>query len=232
MSNLLARVQWSDDPVIGVRQTRVADLIAQIEAKADPADLMRSEALEPADLIAALAATALGGDNATGPALVQCRPSQPHLEHGLMAVARLWKGSNSPTAHLVVTAGLLQIFDFWEASHTAAQEADDRGDTTKLGSLWHAIAHRREPDPGNSAYWYRRVGRDPAGIFTALTQPSKQLLGKSGQPGWSNRLISNGRWDPMAFIEITNQAQPGTSEETLARKLQRLEMLLALEASL
>ena len=231
MSNLLNRLQWNPEPVIGPAQIQVAALVSELESGTDPAHLLRSHSLVPADLVAALAVTALGGEQSLGLPLIQGRASRPNIEPALQAVARLWK-TVTPTASLVVAAGLLQIFEFWDASHTAAQEADDRGDTTKLGSLWHAIAHRREPDPGNSAYWYRRVGRDPAGIYSALVQPATAVIEKTGHWTLTVQLIQNGRWDPLALIEICTRVRPGTAEEGLARKLQRLEMLACLEASL
>ena len=62
---------------------------------------------------------------------------------------------------LALAAGLLQIHDFWDASHEAAQEADDLGERD-FSAYWHGIAHRREPDAGNASYWFRRVGRHRA----------------------------------------------------------------------
>ncbi len=42
----------------------------------------------------------------------------------------------------------------WDRAHDAAQ-ADDGAQ----GSLVHAYLHRKEGDPGNAGYWYRRAGR-------------------------------------------------------------------------
>lgn len=42
----------------------------------------------------------------------------------------------------------------WNAAHAAAQAGGD------ADSAWvHAYLHRREGDPGNAGYWYRRAGR-------------------------------------------------------------------------
>jgi hypothetical protein len=45
----------------------------------------------------------------------------------------------------------------WERAHEKAQERDDR-----QGMLVHAYLHRKEGDPSNAAYWYRRCGVAPA----------------------------------------------------------------------
>ena len=230
MPDLLDRVTWEPEPAVGPQHTSVARLLAQLEAGATPAALEREESLAPTDLATALAAIALGDKERPGPHLVQARPTHPRLEPALHSIAN-HLGAGSPIGRLVLAAGLLQIFDFWDASHTAAQEADDRGDTTRLAALWHGIAHRREPDPGNASYWYRRVGRDPAGVFSALAKPATELLA-ANPTGWANRVLPNGAWDPFGFIEVCRAARPGSADEVIARKLQRLEMLATLQASL
>jgi hypothetical protein len=45
----------------------------------------------------------------------------------------------------------------WDAAHRVAQDVD-----TEDGSWVHAYLHRKEGDPGNAAYWYRRAGRPVA----------------------------------------------------------------------
>jgi len=45
----------------------------------------------------------------------------------------------------------------WDGAHDAAQ-ADEGG----VGDWVHAYLHRKEGDPGNAAYWYRRA-RHPVG---------------------------------------------------------------------
>ena len=42
----------------------------------------------------------------------------------------------------------------WEAAHRVAQDID-----TSEGAWIHAYLHRKEGDPGNAAYWYRRAGK-------------------------------------------------------------------------
>jgi hypothetical protein len=48
---------------------------------------------------------------------------------------------------------------YWNRAHECAQERDDRP-----GALVHAYLHRKEGDPGNAGYWYRRAGAAPSGL--------------------------------------------------------------------
>src|ERR1039457_5804329 len=60
-----------------------------------------------------------------------------------------------------VLAGLYLYFSCCDEALRVAQDLH-----TAVGSYWHAIVHRQEPDAGNSGYWFRQVGRDP--VFPAL----------------------------------------------------------------
>jgi len=52
----------------------------------------------------------------------------------------------------------------WGKAHEAAQENEG-----EAAHDWvHAYLHRKEPDPANAAYWYRRAGKAQAtGSFEA-----------------------------------------------------------------
>jgi hypothetical protein len=45
----------------------------------------------------------------------------------------------------------------WDEAHRVAQDVEAAD-----GSWVHAYLHRKEGDPGNAAYWYRRAGRPVA----------------------------------------------------------------------
>ena len=45
----------------------------------------------------------------------------------------------------------------WDKAHACAQERDDTP-----GMRVHAYLHRKEGDPSNAAYWYRRCGAQPS----------------------------------------------------------------------
>mgnify|MGYP001556236713 FL=1 len=45
----------------------------------------------------------------------------------------------------------------WDRAHDCAQAQDD-----KAGAWVHAYLHRKEGDPDNASYWYRRAGRKPS----------------------------------------------------------------------
>lgn len=104
-------------------------------------------------------------------------------------------------------AGLFLHFNFHDDSHRISQELH-----TPTGSYWHAILHRREPDPANAAYWFRRVGEHP--IFETLAREA-QALGLR---------LTSGRWDPFAFIDLCEQHRgTGTGQELLLRQVQQRE---------
>ncbi len=59
-----------------------------------------------------------------------------------------------PDSSLALKALWLDARGDWDGAHEAAR-ADDGRD----GDWVHAYLHRKEGDPGNAAYWYRRAGK-------------------------------------------------------------------------
>jgi hypothetical protein len=230
MGILRDRLELADGPtrLRGNGET-VAAVVGRLEAGELPAKLVRPDGLLAADLIAALAQAALGHEHLIGTTLMQAKPTNRALLPSLSESAWVAVFPSVPQrTRLNLSAGLLQIHDFWHASHDAAQRADDLGER-EFSAYWHGIAHRREPDAGNAAYWFRRVGKHP--VHKPLAEAGRTLLDQEGDAQLADRLIPGGAWNSMVMIELCTQARPGTREETLARKLQRLEMWLLLEAT-
>jgi hypothetical protein len=207
----------------------ISEILSRLESGVPAGRLCQSAALAPADLMAALAQTALGDDDSLGPTLVQTKPRRPRLAQGLSepSLAGLFPGAPH-RVRLALAAGLLQAHDFWDASHEAAQRADDLGEPA-FAAYWHGIAHRREPDAGNAAYWFRRVPKHP--VHKPLAEAALPLLVAHRDEPLSDRLIPAGAWNASAMIDLCTSARSGTPQETLARRLQRLEMWLLLEAN-
>lgn len=236
MSGILGRVVSNADgqPALGATGPTVAELERRLAAGAAPATLAQLPGLGPIDVVALLGYLGLGPEGSEGLPLEQGQPHKPWVHEALTepALARLLPDAPRP-GRLALLAGLLQVHDFWEQSHQAAQEADDLGEG-ELSAYWHGIAHRREPDPGNAAYWFRRVGRSP--IATELGQAAQTLLANARAqgplPAWAEGLVKNGAWDSFAFIDACGAARRRAGAEArLARQLQRREMAELLTAS-
>jgi hypothetical protein len=179
------------------------------------------------ELVSALGDAALGpNDPALWPGLTQAPPRRPWLAPALgeSAWAEVFPRASRP-ARLALAAGLLQIHDFWDASHEAAQKADDLGERGS-SAYWHGIAHRREPDASNAAYWFRRVGRHPG--FVRLTEVAHPLLEEHGDASLTGSLLAANAWNPFAFIDLCTSARAGSDQADIALRLQRLEMLVLL----
>ncbi len=203
-----------------------ADLVTRLAGGESPVAIASGLGLAPAALLAGIGLAVLGDD--PGPPLVQQQPPRPGLAAALAepSLAVLLPAVPRPS-RLALAAGLLLIHDHWQASHEAAQSADDLGERA-TSAHWHAIAHRREPDPSNAAYWYRRVGRSP--IFAPLAEFARDLLADDAST--AARLLPRGAWDAIAFMDFCGAVRPGTPAESLARRLQRAEMAMLLDRTL
>jgi hypothetical protein len=114
-------------------------------------------------------------------------------------------------------AGLWLYHDFLDESHEISQEID-----TTTGCYWHGLMHRREPDYGNSGYWFRRVGKHP--VFAELVGEAARIA-RAGPAGpRAAFLTQQTSWDPFAFNNLCEEmAGSESAGETLCRRIQQRE---------
>lgn len=218
-------VEGAEGPAVLATGTPLAEIAKRLESGA----AFDSLGLEALDIVAALGRLGLGAADSEGLPLVQGHPSRPKLARALAEPCLAAILPEVPRAsRLALAAGLLQVHDFWHPSHEAAQKADDLGEK-RFSPYWHGIGHRREPDYGNAAYWFRRVGRHP--LFPSLGAAVLSMVG--GESGNADRsrlpLDCAGDWNPDAFSDLHREARRDASLGRLARRLQRLEMAMLLD---
>lgn len=132
---------------------------------------------------------------------------------------------------VAMQAGLLLWHDDLDQSHRRSQKVEGEG-ANRNADYWHATMHRREPDYGNSKYWFRAVGRHP--VFGQLAPVAARLLERCPDGAartWQKRLVAGGRWDAFAFVDLC-EAVSRDEESDLgrtAREIQRAELLLLTE---
>jgi hypothetical protein len=126
------------------------------------------------------------------------------------SVRDLFPQSSDTTAAM---AGLWLYFSCFEEAHDLVSKSE-----TRECELWHAILHRQEPDAGNAAYWFRKVGMHPT--FSSISQAAILVLEK-----YPHVEFRAGKWDPFAFIAFCERArtQPGSAQEQAALEIQRVE---------
>lgn len=127
-----------------------------------------------------------------------------------------------------IQAGLLLWLDELKLSHEFAQSIEFTG-THRAGDYWHAIMHRREPDYGNSKYWFRHVGKHP--IFAELA-PLAREMAREMNLTLGNMAAEGSPWDPFAFVDWCSRCEVGSPEDLFARRLQAVEMILLLRQTL
>lgn len=135
-----------------------------------------------------------------------------------------------------VEAGILLICDHLDESHQVSQTLEGKGQP-RTADYWHGIMHRREPDLGNAAYWFRRVGKHPAcdSLSPLLVDCSDAFDLSAAELQLAQSTVKNrGAWDFAAMIELCRTAieQPGGPEDRAARVVQYLEMLNLLDHTL
>jgi len=195
-------------------------------------DQIRNHQLVPLDVALCLAVIGLESHEGLGPTLRTSQPLDPRWRPFLLP--EIWSEileDCHETDSLNLSSALLQIFDFWEESHSAAQLSDDKGERL-VSAHWHAICHRREPDPGNANYWWARVRKS---LFSdALSEIITASIPELGQMDQKilQRLFVGGSFDNKMMVSSALAARIGSTDEFLLRKVQKYEMLFMISASI
>jgi hypothetical protein len=144
--------------------------------------------------------------------LVPSGPWSPELQRDIESL-----NPGSDPAARALKSGLLLWNDDLGGCHTIAQELSD-----DFGSYLHGVMHRREPDYGNSKYWFRRVGEHP--LFPELRAASLELLGDTPTlEAYRNALTSSKKWDPFRMIDWCESATE-EREVSFLRAMQAIEI--------
>jgi hypothetical protein len=148
--------------------------------------------------------------------LCELGPGQPNAVAGKQLRALTLEALFAPQsirdddAAKACVAGLWLYHDFLDESHTLSQDI-----ATTEGSYWHGLMHRREPDFGNAAYWFRQVGRHP--VFEMLRTKAEPLVAAAG-------VTISSPWDPFWFIDLCEKGYRSQGRDAaLARQIQMRE---------
>ncbi len=214
------------------QDARTAEVVERLERGERWDEIGKALGMSARELILAVAGVGLDVSDRgeiLGPELVQAEPARPKIIPALKASRLLELFPHAiERDRQSLAAGLLQIHDAWDASHDAAQAADDQGES-RDAPYWHAIAHRREPDAGNALYWVRRVGSHP--LYKELPDAAESVGLSDVERGYVHTWLGKGTWSGSAMVDFCTRAPEGSIQARVARKLQRLEMAKLLEGS-
>ena len=140
---------------------------------------------------------------------------------GREAVAGLLeKGKKVDPKSLLIQSALYICFDCFEEAHNIAQDHEG-----VIGNWLHAFLHRREPDAGNSKYWYARV-KAPARVFEGIGKKALAFLGENPAPeleSFAKKLGKSGTWEPEAFVDLCDGFRGEESTAPVYRTLAKIQ---------
>ncbi len=205
------------------------DVVGRLATGDSPARLVTSQKLTPADLVAAVAHAALGDGQSLGPPLVQSKPRVPALLSSLneTAWALFFPVQRTPCGSAWPPDSCRSTI-----SGTPATTPPSRPTTwakvnfqlTGTASPIAASPMRAMPATGFAGSANMRHSKGSPSV-------ARLLLDQHGESQLAQRLIPGGTWNPTVMIELCTRAPSGTPSEAIARRLQRLEMWLLLEAT-
>ena len=153
--------------------------------------------------------------------LVKGKPNAAGKKAVEALTKRDMKDAKDPKSLPLVQGALYLCFDCWKEAHELA----DAHEGTAAGHWLHAIVHRREPDAGNSKYWYAKV-KAPAPLFQAIGKEALNLLKQQPVAGLvplAEKLESSGTWEPAAFVDLCDQFKEEDPDSPAYRTLARIQ---------
>jgi hypothetical protein len=145
------------------------------------------------------------------------------VEKGIKSVSALEAKEGGKDGVFLLKGALYLYFDGFEEAHQIAQDHEG-----VAGNWIHAFLHRREPDAGNSLYWYRRTAI-PKPISLEIVEHVRLILGRQQIPGLEElkRKVGTSKlWVPKDFVNLADhyrEEDPSSPAYRLLTEIQQVE---------